>query len=327
MVIGGDGQLKALTWFASLAQFLPPRALLVVNDARVTPARLLGRRLGGGKVELLILDPPVGTFSGPLDRLCLGKPGRNLKPGTELTFEKNDLKLEARVVEAESDGPHRLIRFFFQSDPASVLDALGHLPLPPYIRRPDRPDDFDRYQTVYAKSPGAVAAPTAGLHFTREHLKTLKEAGFETVSVSLRVGAGTFAPLTSAMLQEGRLHEEWVEVGPEAVLAVRRAQEEGRTVVAIGTTAARALEWASEGGIIKPKKGGCTLFIRPGFRFQTVEALITNFHLPGSSLMYLVGALAGRETILKAYAQAIEAEFRFYSYGDAMLLLPQFDKC
>jgi S-adenosylmethionine:tRNA ribosyltransferase-isomerase len=322
MVVSRDGREPVINDFSSLELYLPPKALLVLNDTRVTPARLLGRREdSGGKIELLMLDPPVNQGPGPFECLCLGKPGRILKPGTNLILEKDNLTLKAQVVWADPEGPNRLVRFLFEDTPRLVLESLGHLPLPPYIRRPDRPEDFDRYQTVYAKSPGAVAAPTAGLHFTVKHLETLRRAGFETVTITLTVGAGTFAMPTSEQIREKKLHEEQVEVSEQAVKAVERARNQGRAVVAVGTTVARALEWASLDGKLAAKKGSCSLFIQPGDQFKTVDALLTNFHLPGSSLMYLVGAFLGRQKILSAYALAIDKGMRFCSYGDAMLLL------
>jgi S-adenosylmethionine:tRNA ribosyltransferase-isomerase len=320
--------------FAELDRFLPPGALLVLNDARVVPARLLGRLADrAGSAELLVLEPPLDPTPGPREVWCLGKPGKRLTPGARLIFEPKptldgpapddrpaaDEPLAAEVV--AQDGPRRLVKFFFADSPLAVLERLGHLPLPPYIKRPDQPDDFLRYQTVYAAAPGAVAAPTAGLHFTAEHLARLAAADHALVTVTLRVGAGTFAPLTAEHLRAGRLHEEFVEVSPQAAQSVREARAQGRPVVAVGTTAARALEWAAEGGTTTPKKGFTSLFIRPGWTFKAVDALLTNFHLPGSSLLMLVAALAGREQVLKAYELAVREKFRFYSYGDAMLVI------
>jgi S-adenosylmethionine:tRNA ribosyltransferase-isomerase len=223
-------------------------------------------------------------------------------------------------VAADPDGPRRLVRLDFAESPASVLERLGRLPLPPYIRRPDGPEDRDRYQTVYAAAPGAVAAPTAGLHFTAAMIEALKASGRGFATVTLRVGAGTFAPLTERVLAEGRLHEELAEVGEEAVAAIERCRSDGRKVVAVGTTVVRALEWAAGDGTLAPRKGGCSLFIRPGHEFKAIDGLITNFHLPQSSLMLLVAALAGRERLLAAYGLAVRERFRFSSYGDAMLI-------
>jgi S-adenosylmethionine:tRNA ribosyltransferase-isomerase len=215
----------------------------------------------------------------------------------------------------------RKIRFDFKETPLKIFHLLGRPPLPPYVKRPSDERDLERYQTIYAKSPGAVAAPTAGLHFTNEHLERLKAQGHQIVFLTLRVGVGTFAPLTPQMVENGLLHREWVEIGSEAAKAVTEAKKEGRIVVAVGTTTARALEWAAEGDQIIEKSGWCSLFIRPGHKFKIVEALLTNFHLPRSSLMMLVGALIGRKRLLESYQLAIKEAFRFYSYGDAMLIV------
>ena len=314
-----DGSLRLAT-FRDVGRFLPHKALIVLNEAKVTPARLLGRKkTSPGRVELLVLEPPLSPEAGTFDCPCLGKPGRSLKPGTELVFGDGQRELPALVLAAEGDSPRRLVRFFFPRRPLAVLEDLGRVPLPPYIKRPARDDDVERYQTVYASSPGAIAAPTAGLHFTPELLAQI-QADHEIVRVNLRVGAGTFAPLTDKQLKSGRLHEEFVEVGEGAAQAIREAQGRGDAILAVGTTTARALEWAAESGQVVPRRGPCHLFIRPGYRFKTVQALITNFHLPGSSLTLLVGAFMGHPAFKKAYELAIAERFRFYSYGDAMLI-------
>jgi S-adenosylmethionine:tRNA ribosyltransferase-isomerase len=310
--------------FPELPKLLPPGALLVFNQVRVTFCRLRGRRLGtGGQVEAFILEPPPAeTPAGPRDLWCLVHPGRRVKPGTGLGFGRAGRQdvLTGQTLAADPDG-RRLIRFNFEKPPAAVFDEIGHVPLPFYIKRPDEDADRDRYQTVYGVTPGAVAAPTAGLHFTREMLAELRKAGFGTAHVTLKVGAGTFAPLTRTQLAEGRLHREHITVPEETAVAVARAKLEGRTVVAVGTTTARALEWAASEGAPAARTGWGDLFIRPGHRFQAVDGLVTNFHLPGSSLIMLTAALAGREKILAAYAEAVAAGFRFYSYGDAMLII------
>ncbi|MDR0622705.1 MAG: tRNA preQ1(34) S-adenosylmethionine ribosyltransferase-isomerase QueA, partial [Deltaproteobacteria bacterium] len=288
-----NGRIELAT-FRDIGRYLPAKALIVLNEAKVTPARLLGRKkTSTGRVELLILDPPLSPEAGTFDCPCLGKPGRSLTPGTELVFGEGRRELPALVLAAEADSPRRLVRFFFPRRPLAVLEDMGRVPLPPYIKRPARDDDAERYQTVYATSPGAIAAPTAGLHFTPELLAQI-QASHEIVRVNLRVGAGTFAPLTDKQLQSGRLHEEFVEVGEESAQAIRQAQSRGDVVLAVGTTTARALEWAVESGQVLPRRGPCDLFIRPGYRFKAVQALITNFHLPGSSLTLLVGAFMGQ---------------------------------
>lgn len=361
LVASRDGSAPIRAMFSDIGRHLPPGALLVVNDAKVTPARLLGRVDGSGaKIELLILDPPVSGGPGPRDVWCLGKPGRRLGIGARLILtgrnpETQSLKevrgltgedgfkgsgeltrgdnfkgsggltgedyLEGEVIEVEPGGAKRLVRLRFKEPPAAVLERLGRMPLPPYIKRPDRAEDRDRYQTVYASSPGAVAAPTAGLHFTEALLNELKASGFKLAAVTLRVGFGTFATLTEENLSQGRLHDEDAGVSQTVVKAVNEAKGEGRAVVAVGTTTARALEWASLSGSLAPRRGACSLFIRPGHEFKTVDALITNFHLPGSSLMLLVAALMGPERLLAAYELAVRERYRFYSYGDAMLIL------
>ena len=309
--------------FPELPKLLPPGAILVFNQVRVTFCRLLGRRADtGGRVEAFILEPPpAGTPAGTLDLWCLVHPGRRVKPGTGLTFSRDGRRetLAGQTLAADPEG-RRLIRFHFKSPPALVFEEIGHVPLPFYIKRPDEAEDRDRYQTVFGVTPGAVAAPTAGLHFTREMLAELKEAGFLTAEVTLKVGAGTFAPLTETQLAEGRLHREHITVPAETAEAVDRARRAGRPVVAVGTTVVRALEWAAAEGGPAGRSGWGDLFIRPGFPFKAVDSLITNFHLPGSSLIMLTAALAGREKIMAAYAEAAAAGFRFYSYGDAMLI-------
>ena len=309
--------------FSELPDLLPPGALLIFNQVRVTRARLLGKRSDtGGQVEAFILEPPApGSAPGDYELWCLVHPGRRVKPGKELLFEhpESGLKLEATALAFDEEG-RRLVRFHFQDEPEKVLAAIGHVPLPFYIKRPDELEDRDRYQTVYGRTPGAVAAPTAGLHFTLEMLETLKARGFESAEVTLKVSAGTFASLTREQLDSGRLHREHISVPRETVVAVARAKAEGRPVVAVGTTSVRSLEWAALSGKLEARNGWGDIFIRPGFEFKVVDALVTNFHFPASSLLMLVAALAGRERILAAYRQAVEARFRFYSYGDAMLI-------
>lgn len=315
---------RSLHSFEQLPQLLPDGALLVFNDTRVSPARLLGRRLPtGGQAEAFILQPPLpGQPAGTYDLWCLARPGRRLSKGAELLFTHpgSNESLAAELVDTAADG-RRLIRFQFKRPPYEVLEALGHIPLPSYIKRPDEAEDRERYQTVYASSPGAVAAPTAGLHFTQALLDRLEAAGFGRVFISLRVSAGTFLPLTEKQLSSGRLHSEFISVSEEAASAVAKARAEGRPVVAVGTTSARALEWASEEGSIRAREGWGDLFIRPGYRFKALDGMISNFHLPGSSLLMLVAALAGRERVLAAYEEAVRVRLRFYSYGDAMLII------
>lgn len=294
-----------------LPRLLQPGDLLVLNDTRVIPARLFGRRAGGGTTEILLVER-----LGDREWDALVRPGRRARPGTVLDFDDG---LAAEVVDKREDGRHRL-RFSEPVEPH--LESLGHIPLPPYIHRPDTPEDRERYQTVYARNPGAVAAPTAGLHFTEDLLREIEEAGVGIARVTLHVGIGTFKPVAVERIEEHRMETERYEIGEEAAAALRSALErpDGR-VVAVGTTVVRTLESAAlaGGGEVRPGAGRTDLFIAPGFPFQIVDVLLTNFHLPRSTLLMLVSAFAGRERVLAAYEEAIREGFRFYSYGDAML--------
>lgn len=324
MLLDRRGAGQSIHPFADLPGLLPPGALLVFNEVRVTPARLMGIKVeSGGRVEAFILQPPdPGAGAGDYDLWCLAQPGRRLKPGAELCFSREGLEeaLKAEILAVNGAG-QRLIRFHFQDEPYRVLEKLGHVPLPTYIKRPDGEEDRARYQTVYSRTPGAVAAPTAGLHFTEDLLGRLAELGFEQAFVTLKVSAGTFAPLTAEQLAGGRLHSEHIEVPERAAAAVARAKGEGRMVIAVGSTTVRSLEWAAAGGELAAACGWGDIFIRPPYQFRVVDGLITNFHLPGSSLLMLVAALAGRERVLAGYAAAVRAEMNFYSYGDAMLIV------
>jgi S-adenosylmethionine:tRNA ribosyltransferase-isomerase len=293
-----------------LPRLLRPGDLLVLNDTRVIPARLFGRRApSGGNLELLLIEP-----LGDREWDALVKPGRRARPGTVIELDG----LTAEVVDKREDGRHRL-RFSEPVEPH--LDRLGHIPLPPYIHRPDTAEDRERYQTVYAANPGAVAAPTAGLHFTAALLEEIAAAGVEIARVTLHVGIGTFRPVAVEWIEEHRMDRERYEIGEEAAAAIRRARERAGRVVAVGTTVVRTLESAAlaGGGQVLPGSGATELFITPGFHFQVVDALLTNFHLPRSTLLMLVSALAGRERVLAAYEEAVREGYRFYSYGDAML--------
>jgi len=287
--------------------------LLVLNDTRVIPARLFGRRsAGGGQIELLLIEKIDRGDERTWD--ALAKPGRRAQPGTTIDFATG---LTAVVTEKDPDGRHRL-RF---SEPVEGhLDRLGHIPLPPYIHRPDTPEDRERYQTVYADKPGAVAAPTAGLHFSAGLLGEIAAAGVAIARVTLHVGIGTFKPVAVEALEDHRMDRERYEVSEEAAEAVRRTRGSGGRVVAVGTTVVRTLESAALAGSgeVRPGSAATNLFITPGFRFQAVDALLTNFHLPRSTLLMLVSAFAGRERVLAAYAEAVREGYRFYSYGDAM---------
>jgi S-adenosylmethionine:tRNA ribosyltransferase-isomerase len=310
--------------FRDLPDWLPADGLLVVNDTRVVPVRLLGRRSSGGVVETFILSPPSpDSGPGPYESECLTRPARRLTLGTELDY---GLGLTGRVMEVKPEG-RRIIRFDFPASPLQVIEDLGRMPLPPYIKRRGATDDDDRmdrerYQTVYAKTPGAVAAPTAGLHFDDHVLARLGDKGMEITALTLHVGYGTFAPVREEDITLHRIHSERVTVPHVAADAVNRVHAEGRDVVAVGTTVVRSLEFAaSDDGYVSAVDADCELFIYPGYKFKAVDRLITNFHLPGSTLIMLVSALAGREFVMEAYRQAVAERYRFYSYGDAMLVL------
>ncbi|RJQ55677.1 MAG: tRNA preQ1(34) S-adenosylmethionine ribosyltransferase-isomerase QueA [Desulfobacteraceae bacterium] len=309
--------------FCSLSDFLNPSDVLVVNNTRVIPGRLSGKKETGGKVELLLLDygTPRGTGkpgSGLLYE-CLMKSSKKAKPGTVLRFEKG---LSAEVI-AAADG-RATVRFMCEGDFGQMLEEVGQVPLPPYIHRhPDAGlDDKTAYQTVYASRSGAVAAPTAGLHFSREMLDALKTRGVRIVEITLHIGYGTFQPVRSADIRCHRMHPEWFHISREAAGILSEARSSGSRIVAVGTTAVRSLEFAADAeGNVQEGSGDCDLFIYPGYRFKFVDALLTNFHLPESTLLMLVSAFAGRERILEAYREAIEERYRFFSYGDAMLIV------
>jgi S-adenosylmethionine:tRNA ribosyltransferase-isomerase len=305
--------------FDELAELLRPDDLLVVNDTRVIPARLVGRKASGGRVELLLVERLEGAERHGVWR-CLLKASRAPTAGSPLEFERG---LRAQVLDRE-DGEWIVRLECVEGRLDDQLERVGSAPLPPYIRRgKDGPDDQDseRYQTVYARRPGAIAAPTAGLHFTDELLGRVRAAGVERAAITLHVGLGTFQPVTVERVEDHAMHEEWLELSAEVAAAVADARRRGGRVVAVGTTVVRALEaCGTGGGLVAPQRGGCALFIYPGFRFEVVDAMITNFHLPRSTLLMLVSAFAGRERTLAAYREAIASRYRFYSYGDAMLI-------
>jgi S-adenosylmethionine:tRNA ribosyltransferase-isomerase len=314
---------------AQLTRWLRPGDLLVVNDTKVVPARLWARKPSGGRVELMLLSParPLGLGQGGGQdddqgevHEALLRSHRPLAEGQELELE-GEPPARARVLERGAKGRAKV----WLSAPALELAAQrGQVPLPPYIKRPQGPTARDRrrYQTVYAAREGAVAAPTAGLHFSAELLAALKRRGVATASLTLHVGYGTFAEPSAADLLAGRLHAEWVEIPEAASRAVARTKARGGRVVAVGTTSLRALEWRpGPGGVPRPGSGWCDLLIAPGFGFQVADGLLTNFHLPRTTLLMLVAALGGPERVLAAYAEAVERGYRFYSFGDAMLLL------
>lgn len=306
--------------FRDLPGLLRPGDLLVVNRSRVLPARLLGTRAGGGEAEVLLLrDRGHDVWE------ALVRPGRRLRAGTRVRVD-DGLQVEILGGPALADGRRRVRLIHHSADAARELERLGHVPLPPYIRRDDRPADRLRYQTVYAKEPGSVAAPTAGLHLTPELLDSLQERGIERADVVLHVGPGTFRPVQVEDVRDHTVPTEPYVVPEETSAAIARTRARGGRVVAVGTTTTRVLETvADDRGRVTAGEGETGLVIVPGHRFRAVEALVTNFHLPRSSLLLLASAFAGRERILQAYAEAARQEYRFYSYGDAMLVLPRVD--
>ena len=311
-----DGQIEHAQ-FRDLPELLSPKDCLVVNETRVVPARLRGYRPGtGGAIELLLVRQEGDLWE------TLARPGRRLRPGATVAFEDEDLRA---VVEKVLPDGRRVVRFEGTADLEEALERRGHVPLPPYIRRDDAPEDREQYQTVYARIPGAVAAPTAGLHFTPDLLARVGGMGVDIAPLLLHVGPGTFKPVVEEDLSRHEMDAEFYEVGPEAVEPVDRCRSEGGRVVAVGTTSVRTLESAAvqeeEGWTLQPQSGWTRLFIHPPYAFRLTDVLITNFHLPRSSLLMLVSALAGRESVLEAYAEAVRERYRFYSYGDAMLIL------
>jgi S-adenosylmethionine:tRNA ribosyltransferase-isomerase len=312
--------------FAQFAKHLRAGDVLVLNDSRVIPARLFGTRscrsdekeAAPGRVEVLLTEQ-VSTW----EWRALVKPGRKLRVGDGIEFTGgDDTNLHADIVNVGERGK-RVLRFKPVTDFERRLDAVGHTPLPPYIRRNDRPFDRERYQTVYARQRGSAAAPTAGLHFTPEALAGIRAAGVEVCTITLHVGLGTFQPVGVAETTQIKLHSERYELSPECADQINAARRERRRVVVAGTTTVRTLEHcaaASADGVLHPHAGATNIFISPGFRFRVVNALLTNFHLPQSTLLMLVSAFAGRDNTLAAYRHAVEARYRFFSYGDCMFI-------
>ena len=322
----GDGRVEHRK-FPGLLEFLRAGDVLVLNNSRVIPARLRGENAKtGGKFEILLLEENAAN-----DWWAMLRPARNARIGTQIILSEPDdrpAKITVAVLDANSEG-HRRLQFSGADDLRDELDRLGEMPLPPYIRREEKLADKNRYQTVFAKTDGSIAAPTAGLHFTPELLEQIRALGVKICFVTLHVGLGTFLPVKAETLAEHKMHEERFEVGEETVHAVNEAKKSGRRVIAAGTTTVRVLESiaAQNAGKLNVHKGKTDIFIFPPFRFQIVDALLTNFHLPRSTLLMLISAFAapgeqrGREMVLSAYAEAIRERYRFFSYGDAMLIL------
>lgn len=326
------GEIQDLC-FRDFPDLLHPGDLVVFNNTRVFPARLYGRRSGThaqalsprnsasrnflqGRVEVLLTKQ---VSAHPNDWECLVRPGRKIGIGERLFFGPDE-ELAAEVVARGRFGERR-IRFAPAADFFERVEKIGHVPLPPYISRGDRPADRDRYQTVYARERGSVAAPTAGLHFTPEILSQMKECEVETAEITLHVGLGTFQPVRVEKIEEHRLHSESYSISPESAEQINHALEQRRRVIAIGTTTVRTLEFsAKDSGRVLAGRGEADLFIYPGFRFRVIGALLTNFHLPQSTLLMLVCAFGGQEHVLAAYKHAVEQKYRFYSYGDCMFV-------
>ena len=297
--------------FYDLPALLRPGDCLVLNDSRVLPARLIGKRAGGGACEVLLL-----IDRGDRVWECLVRPGRKLRPGAKITF--GDGELSAEVV-GEVEGGNRLVRVDYEGIFLEKLERLGKMPLPPYIKA--ELADGERYQTVYSKVTGSAAAPTAGLHFTRPLLEQLQAMGVRVCYVTLHVGLGTFRPVKAENLDEHEMHSEYCVIPQETADAVNETKRAGGRVICVGTTSCRTVEsWAEEDGTLKASAGWTNIFIYPGYRFKVLDGLITNFHLPESTLIMLVSALAGREQVLAAYGEAVGERYRFFSFGDAMFI-------
>ncbi|MBW4555136.1 MAG: tRNA preQ1(34) S-adenosylmethionine ribosyltransferase-isomerase QueA [Trichormus sp. ATA11-4-KO1] len=317
--------------FRDLPELLRTGDLLVINNTKVIPARLYGRKSTGAEIEVLLVEERQHNCW-----LALVKPGKRFKRGTKIIFKPRGLvisgqkysssrptQLTATVLETDAATGGRLLQFDVPEGQSLVqlLDEFGEIPLPPYITASTAADE--QYQTVYAQQPGAIAAPTAGLHFTPELLEKLRDRGINQAFVTLHVGVGTFRPVEVEDVTSHQMHEEWIEVPPETVEQIRATQAAGGRIIAVGTTVVRALEGAAQSGDLQPFCGKTDLFIYPGYQWRVVEGLITNFHLPRSSLLMLVSALIGRQRLLNIYKEAIASQYRFYSFGDAMLILPE----
>ena len=297
--------------FYDLPDLLREGDCLVLNNSRVLPARLIGIRPTGGAVELVLLRDLGGNRWE-----CLSRPGRKTKPGQRILFGEGELQA---VVEETVSGGNRIVRFEYEGIFLEVLERLGRMPLPPYIRQELK--DPERYQTVYSKELGSAAAPTAGLHFTKELLETVRNKEVLTEFVTLHVGLGTFRPVKEEEIEDHEMHSEYCIIPPETADAVNRTRKNGGRIIAVGTTSCRTLEsFAKEDGTLEASSGWTNIFIYPGYRFKCIDALITNFHLPESTLIMLVSALAGRENILNAYRIAVSEKYRFFSFGDAMMI-------
>lgn len=300
--------------FQDIFAYLNPGDLLVMNNTRVLPARLIGKKETGGRIEMLLI-PSWNGMKGEWEALM--KSSGKLKRGARIQFEQG-LGVE---VEEVKDGKGK-VRFSCQGEVVDILKKIGHIPLPPYIRRKDEPLDRDRYQTIFAERDGSIAAPTAGLHFTPSLLQSLKDKRVHTTTITLHIGIGTFAPVKVRDIEDHKMEAEWIEISEKTAREIEKTKTRGGKIIAVGTTTTRALESFSNGnGGVRPGKGMTSLFIYPPYRFHVIDGLVTNFHLPKSTLIMLVSAFAGKELLTKAYQEAIDRKYRFYSYGDAMLIL------
>ncbi|ACB85365.1 tRNA preQ1(34) S-adenosylmethionine ribosyltransferase-isomerase QueA [Natranaerobius thermophilus] len=299
--------------FEKLPQYVKDGDLFVINNSRVIPARLFGnKKQTGGKLEMVLLHPLEGKDEWEV----LVKPGKRAKPGN--VFEFGQETLEAEILDITPEGSRR-VKFYYQGNFQQVLDQLGQMPLPPYIK--EELEDPERYQTVYAKESGSVAAPTAGLHFTPEIISDIKDQGGEVAELTLHVGLGTFRPVETPNIEEHEMHAEYYQLPEETAKKINQAKQRGNRVIAVGTTVVRTLETVkTDDGLVQPGKGWTDIFIYPGYEFKVVDAMLTNFHLPKSTLLMLVSAFAGKDLIMSAYQAAIEERYRFFSFGDAMFI-------
>lgn len=299
--------------FGDVINYLNPGDCLVINNTRVIPARLIGEKEGtGGKVEILLLKRRENDIWE-----SLVKPGKKLRPGARVIF--GDGRLKAEILEIAEEG-NRLVKFYYEGIFEEILDSLGEMPLPPYITH--KLEDKEMYQTVYAKFDGSAAAPTAGLHFTNELLEKIRQKGIRIASITLHVGLGTFRPVKVEDVNNHHMHTEWYEVNNEAADIINETKKNGGRVICVGTTSCRTIESvADENGLMSAKTGETDIFIYPGYKFKVMDGLITNFHLPESTLVMLISAFAGKDRILSAYETAVKERYRFFSFGDAMILL------
>ncbi len=323
MVVAPPGGVVSHRTFAAIADLISAEDLLVINDTKVFPARLPGRKESGGKAEVFLLDYPRATSpdNGRASARALVKSSKRPKPGSRILFAED---FYATLNGTNAEGTVTLqLHYPRESGLGGTLQRFGQVPLPPYIGRPEGTTtaDAERYQTVYAEAPGAVAAPTAGLHFTAELLNTITSRGTLLGRVTLHVGYGTFAPVRDEDITQHRIHSEFLSIPTETVAMVARTKARGGRVWAVGTTSVRALEYGARHGTLQAGQGWCDLYIFPGYQFRVVDNLITNFHLPDSSLLFLVAAFCGRKTLLDCYQQAIAMGYRFFSYGDAMAII------